>query len=126
MKIIRFQKLKFIPASHENKKSPGVWKKVLFEKEDFVKGPIPMINWAKLPVAKAFEPHYHQDMQEVFIIIKGRAKIKIEKEEAILKKGDAVMIPIAKVHTMENVGREAVEYLVIGISLNKGGKTIIV
>lgn len=126
MKIVRFQNLKYKAASHEDKKSPGAWKKVLFEKEDFVKGHIPMVNWAKLPVGKAFKSHYHQDMQEIFVIIKGKAKIKIEKEEAILKKGDAVIIPIAKVHQMENLGKEAVEYLVIGISLGKEGKTITV
>ena len=124
MKIVRFKDLEFIPASHEDKKSPGVWKKILLEKKEFIKGRVQMVNWAKLPVKKGFKPHYHQDMQEIFIIIKGKAQIKIEKKEAILKKGDAVIIPISKIHTMKNIGKETVEYLVIGISLGKGGKTI--
>lgn len=124
MKIVRFKDLKFIPASHEDPKSPGAWKKILLEKKDFIKGRVQMVNWAKLPLGRVFQPHYHEDMQEVFVLIKGKARIKIGKNKAVLKKGDAILIPIAKVHQMENLGKEAVEYLVIGVSLGKGGKTI--
>lgn len=125
MKIVRFKKLKFIPASHENQKSPGVWKKVLLKKEDLLKGGIQMINWSKLPIGKSFQPHCHEDMEEVFILLKGKAEIKVGNEKEVIEKGDTVVIPIRKVHEMENIGNENIEYLVVGISLGKGGKTVV-
>ena len=124
MKIVRADQLQFIPASHEDPKSPGALKKVLFKKADLLAGRIEMINWSKIPVGKAFKPHYHQDMEEVFIILKGEVKIKVDGEEEILNEGDAVVIPMGKVHEMENISQKDVDYLALGISLEKGGRTV--
>lgn len=126
MKIVRSNLLKFIPASHEDPKSPGVWKKILLGKEDLIKGRVQMVNWSKLPVGSSFKPHYHQDMEEVFIILRGKVKITVDEEEERMEKGDVVIIPMKKVHEMKNIGNEEVEYLVLGISLEKGGKTVVV
>lgn len=126
MKIVRGKDLVYTPASHEDKNDPGVFKKVLYQKDDLTKGKIQMINWAKLKIGKTFQVHYHEDMDEIFIILKGKAKISIGKEEAELGKGDAVLIPMKSIHQMFNIGTEDVEYIAIGISLGKGGKTIVV
>lgn len=125
MKKISFKDLVFLPASHENPKDPGVLKKILFGKKDLLfGGEIQMINWAVLRKGKSFIAHYHEDMNEVFIIVSGKVKIWVDKEEEILKEGDAVLVPMKKVHKMENISKEDVNYLVIGISLGKGGRTI--
>lgn len=124
MKIIRGKDLKFIPASHEDKDNPSVWKKILFSKEDLINGKVQMINWAKIPIGKTFKAHYHEDMEEIFIILNGKTKITIDNEEGELEKGDAVIIPIGKVHRMSNISPYDVEYIVIGLSLGKDGKTI--
>jgi mannose-6-phosphate isomerase-like protein (cupin superfamily) len=79
MQVIRSSTLKYIPASHENPDKPGVLKKILLGKEDVINGKVQMINWALLPVGNAFERHYHEDMQEVFIIVRGMAKITVEQ-----------------------------------------------
>lgn len=126
MKIIRSVDLKYIPASHEDSKDPGVWKKVLFKKDELVYGRVQMINWAKLPVGRAFAKHYHEDMEEVFIILSGRSEFTIDNEMEIVQKGDAVIVPIGKIHTMTNVGKTDVVYICLGISTGKGGKTIVV
>lgn len=126
MKIIRFKNLKFIPSSHEDKNFPNVWKKVLVQKNDLPRGRLQMINWAKLLPGKAFRRHYHEDMLEIFIILVGKAKITVGKKSAILKKGDAVIIPKKQIHEMKNLGKKEVEYIAIGISQEKGGKTIVV
>ena len=125
MKIIRSTDLKYIPASHEDQRFPGVLKKVLLVKDDLVEGRTQMINWALLPVGKSFEAHYHEDMQEVFIILNGYVKIIVDNEEADLSKGDAVVIPLRSVHEMKNTGTEDVEYIAIGISLGQQGKTVV-
>jgi len=125
MKIIRTAELEFIPASHEDPESPGVFKKVMFRKDDFVDGKVEMINWALLPKGRSFAPHYHEDMQEVFIIIRGKAKVTIDEETGSLYQGDAVVIPVGSVHKMENIGTEDVEYIVVGISKGTYGKTVV-
>ncbi|OGE64879.1 hypothetical protein A3I48_01175 [Candidatus Daviesbacteria bacterium RIFCSPLOWO2_02_FULL_36_7] len=124
MQVIRSKDLKYIAASHEDQDNPGVWKKILFKKDELVDGRIQMINWAKLPVGKTFQAHFHEDMDEVFIILNGKTSIRINDEEDNLEKGDAVVIPMKHVHQMTNTCAEDVEYVVIGISRGLNGKTI--
>lgn len=126
MKIIHFHSFPYVPASHEDPKNPGVVKKVLLKYTDLVKGRIQMINWAKLGPRKSFRTHYHEDMEEIFIILTGKAKLSIDKEDVMLQKRDTVIIGVGKVHTMINVGDTAVEYIAIGITPKGNGKTIVV
>jgi len=126
MKIIRLKELEFLPAGHEDPKSPGVLIKILLQKNDLLADHLQMVNWAKMGVGNSFRPHYHQDMEEIFIILKGRARIRIQEEEAELGKEEVVVIPIGRTHEMKNIGEEEVQYIVIGISQGKGGKTVVV
>jgi mannose-6-phosphate isomerase-like protein (cupin superfamily) len=64
-------------------------------------------------------------MEEVFLILKGQAKIRVAGEEAGMAKGEAVVIPPREVHEMENIGAQDLEYLALGISQGKGGKTLL-
>lgn len=123
MKIVRFKDLDFVPASHEDIQDPGAFKKVLL-KDILPAGKIQMINWAKIPIGKAFAPHYHQSMIEVFIIINGKIKAKIDNEEEILEKGDLVIAYEGQVHTFENIGSTDVDYFALGLAIKPGGKTI--
>lgn len=124
MKIIRATDLDFVPASHEDPQNPGVLKKVLARKDDLIDGRVQMINWALLPAGKAFEAHYHEDMQEIFIILSGSVLITIGQESETLAKGDAVIIPPQAIHVMKNVGSENVEYIAIGVSRDGNGQTV--
>lgn len=123
MKIVRFADLDFIPASHEDIKDPGAFKKVLL-KDILPPGKIQMINWAKIPKGKAFAPHYHEEMIEVFIIISGKVKVKIDNEEAVLEKGDLVIAYERQVHTFENIGDIDVDYFALGLATKPDGKTV--
>lgn len=124
MKIVRFKDLRFIPASHEDPKDPGALKKILLKRDDAPPGRIQMINWAKIPVGKTFKPHYHEKMIEVFIIMSGKVRVKIDSEEAILEKGDMVIAMEGQTHTMENLSDKDVEYFAMGIITSEGGKTV--
>lgn len=126
MNIIRSHEREYIPASHENPDAPGVLKKVLLRRDELIQGGVQMINWALLPRGNAFQPHYHEDMEEIFIIIKGTARITIDNEEEMLSAGDTVVIPVRSVHVMEAAGEDDVEYIALGISQGKGGKTVVV
>ena len=126
MRIIRSAAREFVPAGHENPLAPGVLKKVLLEKADLRPGRVQMINWASLGSGKAFAPHYHEDMQEVFILVQGEAEITVGAETATLRRGDAVVIDPREVHRMRNAAADAAEYLAIGITSEAGGKTVVV
>jgi mannose-1-phosphate guanylyltransferase / mannose-6-phosphate isomerase len=126
MKIASCADLSFVPASHENPLSPGVLKKVLLGRDDLQEGRVQMVNWAHLPVGKQFAAHYHEDMQEIFVIVSGEAEITVGTTTAVLRRGDAVVIDPREVHRMRNIGSEAVDYLAIGITAGTGGKTIVV
>ena len=126
MKIIPFDASPFEPASHENPVSPGVLKKVLLAKADLQPGRVQMVNWASMAAGKRFARHYHEDMQEVFIIVQGAAEITVGAESATLRRGDAVVIDAREVHQMRTLGSETAEYLAIGITGEAGGKTVVV
>lgn len=126
IKIVRASSLQFIPASHEDPKNPGSLKKVLFKRDELLNGSISMINWALLPIGKSFKAHYHEDMEEIFIILSGEAEITINHETETLKKGDAVLIPPRATHRMTNNSTEDVHYIALGISKEGKGKTIVV
>jgi len=125
-KKIIFRNLNFIPASHEKKDDPGVVKKILMKSEDFPMNiKIQMINWARLFMGRSFISHYHEDMDELFIITCGKVKIIINGHDDILESGDAIYIPQGSIHKMDNVSNSDVDYIAIGLSRNKGGKTVI-
>ena len=124
MKIVRFSDLEFIPASHEDPKDPGALKKILLKRDDIPEGRIQMINWAKIPKGKSFAPHYHEKMIEVFIIMNGKIKAKIDQDEAILGKGDTVIAKEGQIHSMTNLGEEDVDYIAMGIVTSEGGETV--
>ena len=125
MRIIKSAGRSFVPAGHENPLSPGVLKKVLLEKADLQPGRIQMVNWASLHAGKEFARHYHEDMQEIFILVQGEAESTVGTETATLGRGDAVVIDPREVHQMRNAGTETAEYLAIGITSETGGKTVV-
>jgi mannose-6-phosphate isomerase-like protein (cupin superfamily) len=126
MKIVRSADIEIIPASHEKPESPGVFKKVILQMADFIDGRIKMINWAFLPTGKSFQAHYHEDMQEIFILIKGTARILVDNEQAEIYEGDTIVVPVGSVHSMENIGKNDVEYIVVGVAKGTGGRTIVI
>ena len=126
MRVIPFATRSFVPAGHEDPKSPGVLKKVLMEKADLRPGRVQMVNWASLAVGRRFARHYHEDMQEIFVLVRGEAEITVAAETVRLCRGDAVVIDPREVHEMRNTGSEEVEYLAIGITSEDGGRTVVV
>ena len=126
MKIIRGEELEFTPASHERPEDPGVLKRVLATKDDLLAGQVQMVNWAKLPAGKSFQRHYHEDMQEVFVICDGNVDVEVDGQQDHLARGDAILIDPREVHRMTNVGTEDVYYIVFGISAGQGGQTVVI
>jgi mannose-6-phosphate isomerase-like protein (cupin superfamily) len=124
MKVIKTVNITFVPASHEDLQDPGVLKKVLFKREEITSGWIQMINWCKLLPKRSFEAHFHETMDEIFIITNGRVLMKAGDESVELSSGDAVYIPEKTIHTMDNLHSSTTEYIAIGIAKKEGGKSV--
>ena len=126
MRIIRGSEIEFVPASHEDQERPGVLKRVLAQKDDLIDGRVQMINWASLPAGSSFRAHYHEDMEEVFIILTGKVEMTVNGASHELLPGDAILIAPREVHTMQNLTDQDLEYIVLGISTGQGGQTVVV
>lgn len=126
MKFVRGAEKEFVPASHEDPANPGVLKRVLATRDDFSQGRVQMLNWSRLPRGASFQAHYHEDMQEVFVILNGEVEMQVESESVSLSGGDAILIDRKEVHQIFNRCDHDVDYLVFGIALEQGGKTVVV
>lgn len=115
MKIVRFNDIDEIPASHEDARDPGVMKKILFRREDLFAGRIQMINWATLLPGKTFTSHSHEEMQEVFIMMAGGAQAIVNGKDIILSRGDALVVDARETHEMKNQGTTPIEFFIVGI-----------
>lgn len=122
----RGKALNFLAASHEEAKNPGALKKVLFGSDSLPSGKIQMVNWAKLPAQKSFRCHYHEDMYEIFIIMAGKAEMKVGPSTFNLEAGDALIVPPTAIHSMTALDDKDVDYIVFGVSSGCGGKTVVV
>ncbi len=125
MKVVRGSEIEFVAASHEDQSRPGVLKRVLATNADLLRGQVMMVNWANLPYGSEFQNHYHEDMQEVFIMLGGPVVMTVDGDRTELMAGDAIVIDPREAHKMENASGGDVQYIVFGISLEEGGQTVV-
>ena len=58
------------------------------------------------------KPHKHIKMEEVYFIVKGKAKLKVGDEVFTIKAGDVFSIPKDKYHNIQDV-EETIELVVV-------------
>ncbi len=116
----------FVPASHEDASQPGVLKRVIATHRDFPAGQVMMVNWARLPGSSSFRRHYHEDMQEVFVLVAGHVRMTIDDARVEMAAGDTIIVEAHEIHEMLNLDNSAAEYIVFGISTGQDGQTVVV
>lgn len=126
MKYIPKNNSEFVPASHEDPRNPGVLKRVIATAADLQSGQVQMVNWAQLPAGHSFQKHFHEDMQEVFMLLSGDVRMTVGDQTVKMAAGDTVIVDVREQHQMENTGDTQAEYIVFGVSSGKGGKTVVV
>lgn len=75
---------------------------------------ITYVSLARLQPSLSYEPHDHQDHEEIYYIISGKGHIKIDGETAQFRDGDVIYIPEKTVHSITNDGDQMVEFLAFG------------
>ncbi|MDA0660346.1 MAG: cupin domain-containing protein [Planctomycetota bacterium] len=126
MRVIRASEQSFVAAAHEDPRNPGVLKRVLAKRDELLDGRVQMVNWARLPARSSFRAHYHEDMEEIFVVLNGPVEMVVDDTKCALLPGDAIVIAPREVHTMTNNGDADVDYVVIGIAGGLNGKTVVV
>jgi mannose-6-phosphate isomerase-like protein (cupin superfamily) len=66
---------------------------------------------AILPPDGATTEHYHPKAEEIYYILRGTARLRIEDEVRELKSGDAVLISPGQKHKIWNIGGDALVFL---------------
>jgi mannose-6-phosphate isomerase-like protein (cupin superfamily) len=75
---------------------------------------ITYVSLAKLQPSLSYEPHDHQDHEEIYYIINGSGTIKIGDKTARFRDGDVIYIPDKTSHSITNDGSKMVEFLAFG------------
>jgi mannose-6-phosphate isomerase-like protein (cupin superfamily) len=84
---------------------------------------ITYVSLAKLQPSLSYEPHEHQDHEEIYYIISGSGHIKIGDESSRFRDGDVIYIPEKTMHSITNDGEQMVEFLAFGgfTGIKEGG-----
>lgn len=67
---------------------------------------------AWLDPGRASVPH-RLATTEVYYLVRGTGRMHVDREAAVVRAGDAVLIPAGAVQHLENTGSEAIEFLCI-------------
>ncbi|MDR2910539.1 MAG: cupin domain-containing protein [Bacteroidales bacterium] len=82
-------------------------------------------NWAfvdhlLIPVGATVGRHYHKGVDEVYFVMKGKGKVRVNDEVAEITYGDAIPVKAGEIHTLESSSTEPLELVIYGIALEKG------
>ena len=66
-----------------------------------------------LPPGKASLSHVHPVAEESYYFLRGKGKLQIEDEEAMVLPGQAVLIPPKKRHKIVNIGETDLEFIAV-------------
>ncbi|MBI3853250.1 MAG: cupin domain-containing protein [Verrucomicrobia bacterium] len=66
---------------------------------------------ARLPAGGSTQEHYHPRTEEIYYIIAGVGRIRIEGETRDVEAGDAIAIPPGQKHKLWNIGGETLKLL---------------
>jgi len=84
-----------------------------------------LTNWAYvdhllLPPGASEGRHRHQGVEEIYYVIRGNGEVRVGDEAAPIGAGDAVPVLYGEAHSFRNTGTEDLEFMIIGIALEKG------
>jgi mannose-6-phosphate isomerase-like protein (cupin superfamily) len=77
-----------------------------------------------LPPNTSIGPHVHHELEEFYYVMHGEGTVTVAAgrtapETASIKEGDAIPLLLGYVNSFSNVGSEALEFLIVGISRDK-------
>jgi mannose-6-phosphate isomerase-like protein (cupin superfamily) len=66
---------------------------------------------ARLPPGKATAPHFHPLTEEIYYLLEGHGRMKVEGDVREVAPGDAIAIPPGARHQITNIGEQTLRFL---------------
>lgn len=108
---MKLLKLNQIPTTLAHNK---IKRKQLVKPGD-LKSKIQTVNYAWLVAGESFEPHKHDDCEELYFFLEGKGLMKINKKEFKVKKGDFVVVEKSEWHSLKNTSKSKLVFFTIRI-----------
>ena len=82
--------------------------------EDGFESSVRFLSSNTLNPSQGSELHVHDEMEEFYYVLSGKAQIKCGDEKVEVKAGDAIFLPAGVPHGIQNIGSEPFRYIVCG------------
>lgn len=79
----------------------------------------------RVPARGAEVRHYHEQAQQFFFVLSGRARLEVEDRVLRLGSGQGFHVPAGLPHKLANEGTEDVEFLVISVPIAHGDRVLV-
>lgn len=112
MKIINSADLPEVGVSH----NPRIKKKVFLGRDEIKR--LMVFGEATFKPGQSVELHAHEDMAEVFFILSGKARFKINGEEVIATPGTYILVEPKEMHSQDNPFDEDVRWVYMGLQVD--------
>ena len=111
MKVIKVEELPgVVPPAHYDLASRRI-----IETSVNTKGLV--VSWTRMEPTGRTDPHTHEDVQHIFIVLKGELGIKMKNGEVLVKPGEAILISPGDLHGNFNASKGETEYIAVTCTL---------
>ena len=87
----------------------GLVSRILFHGGDLPETRL-TVTWVEVAPGSGQRPHGHVP-EQVYVIVRGRGRMKVGDEEQVVGEGDLVHIPPQSIHGIENIADEVLTYV---------------
>lgn len=67
----------------------------------------------RLEPGQAVTPHFHRETEEVYYILEGEGVMTVGGEKRDVSAGDAILIPLNAIHSLENTGSASMRIVLV-------------
>jgi quercetin dioxygenase-like cupin family protein len=111
MKVIEVEKLPgVVPPAHYDLASRRI-------SESSAKTKNMVVGWTRMEPTGRTDPHTHEDIQHIFIVLKGELRVRVKDEDIFLKPGQAIIISPGELHANFNASKGETEYISVTCTL---------